>query len=62
MVVNLGYRGVDRDNLNLKIIYRGKYKSLTVQQRRWPKRRQAVEPAIGRLKSDYRMDRCWLHG
>lgn len=25
-------------------------------------RRQAVEPAIGRLKSDNRMDRCWLKG
>jgi len=21
-----------------------------------------VEPAIGHLKSDHRMDRCWLHG
>ncbi|SDY68537.1 transposase, IS5 family, partial [Nitrosomonas sp. Nm58] len=30
------------------------------QQRRWLKRRQAVEPAIGHLKSDHRMDRCWL--
>ena len=25
-------------------------------------RRQAVEPAIGHLKSDHRMDRCWLRG
>ena len=24
--------------------------------------RQAVEPAIGHLKSDNRMDRCWLRG
>lgn len=38
------------------------YKSLTRQQRRWLKRRQAVEPAIGHLKSDHRMDRCWLQG
>ena len=26
------------------------------------KRRQAVEPAIGHLKSDHRLDRCWLKG
>lgn len=40
----------------------GKYQSLTRQQRRWLKRRQTVEPAIGYLKSDHRMDRCWLKG
>ncbi len=32
------------------------------QQRRWLKRHQAVEPAIGHLKADHRMDRCWLAG
>ena len=58
----MGYRGVDQDNPTVEIIHRGKYKSLTKQQRRWLKRRQAVEPAIGHLKSDHRMDRCWLKG
>jgi IS5 family transposase len=62
VVVDLGYRGVDLDNPNVEIIHRGKYKSLTAPQRRWLKRRQAVEPAIGHLKSDHRMDRCWLQG
>lgn len=62
VIVDLGYRGVDRDNPDVEIIHRGKYKSLTAQQRRWLKRRQAVEPAIGHLKSDHRMDRCWLQG
>ena len=62
VVVDLGFRGVDRDNPQVQIIHRGKYKSLTRQQRRWLKRRQAVEPAIGHLKSDHRMDRCWLKG
>ena len=62
VVVDLGFRGVDRDNPQVEIIHRGKYKSLTKQQRRWLKRRQAVEPAIGHLKSDHRMDRCWLQG
>lgn len=62
VVVDLGFRGVDQDNPGVQIIHRGKYKSLTRQQRRWLKRRQAVEPAIGHLKSDNRMDRCWLQG
>lgn len=62
VVVDLGYRGVDQDNPGVEIIHRGKYKTLTQQQRRWLKRRQAVEPAIGHLKSDHRMDRCWLQG
>ena len=62
VIVDLGYRGVDQDNPTVEIIHRGKYKSLTKPQRRWLKRRQAVEPAIGHLKSDHRMDRCWLKG
>jgi IS5 family transposase len=62
VVVDLGFRGVDQDNPTVDIIHRGKYRSLIVQQRRWLRRRQAIEPAIGHLKSDNRMDRCWLHG
>jgi IS5 family transposase len=61
-VVDLGFRGVDADNPGKEIIHRGRYKSLSAQQRRWLRRRQAVEPAIGHLKSDHRMDRCWLKG
>ena len=62
VVVDLGYRGVDADNPGIEIIHRGKLKSLTTLRRRWLKRRQAVEPAIGHLKADHRMDRCWLRG
>jgi IS5 family transposase len=62
VIVDLGYRGVDKENPSVEIIHRGKYKSLTKEQRRWLKQRQAVEPAIGHLKSDHRMDRCWLRG
>ena len=62
VIVDLGFRGVDADNPQVEIIHRGKYKSLTKPQRRWLRRRQAVEPAIGHLKSDHRMDRCWLQG
>jgi IS5 family transposase len=61
-VVDLGFRGVDADNPGVNIIHRGKYKTLTDQQRRWLKRRQAIEPLIGHTKSDHRMDRCWLQG
>jgi len=53
---------VDADNPGVEIIHRGKYKSLTSQQRRWLKRCQAVEPAIGHANSDSRMDRGWLQG
>ncbi len=62
VVVDLGFRGVDCDNPDKTLIHRGKFKSLSVLEKRWLKRRQAVEPAIGHLKSDNRMDRCWLQG
>ena len=58
--MDLGYRGVDADNPGVEIIHRGKYKTLPALQRRWLKRRQAIEPMIGHTKSDHRMDRCWL--
>ncbi|WP_260473676.1 IS5 family transposase [Pseudomonas aeruginosa] len=61
-VVDLGYRGVDADNPGVEILHRGWWKSMTKQQRRWLKRRQAVEPIIGHLKADHGMDRCWLRG
>ena len=62
VVVDLGFCGVDADNPNKQIIHRGKFKSLSAQQRGCLIQRPAVEPAIGHLKSDHRMDRCWLHG
>ena len=61
-VVDLGFRGVDEACAPVQIIHRGKFKSLDAQQRKWLKRRQAIEPAIGHTKSDNRMDRCWLSG
>jgi IS5 family transposase len=61
-VVDLGFRGVDEACAPVQIIHRGKFKSLDAQQRKWLKRRQAIEPAIGHTKSDNRMDRCWLGG
>ena len=63
-MADLGFRGkeVDADNLGVQIIHRGRYKSLSKPERGWLKRRQAVEPAIVQLKSDHRLDRCWLKG
>lgn len=43
----------------MEIIYRGKFKSLKEQQRRWLKGRQAVEPAIGHLTHDMDRAGCW---
>ena len=60
--VDLGDRGVDQQNPEVSIKHRGKYKSLTAQERRLLKRRQAIEPIIGHLKSDHRMGRCHLKG
>ena len=62
VVADLGFRGVDADNPGKQIIHRGRYKSMTPQQKAWLRRRQAVEPAIGHLKSDHRLNRCWLQG
>ena len=62
VVGDLGFRGVDADNPDKLIIHRGKFKRLNPQQKAWLRRRQAVEPAIGHLKSDHRMTRCWLKG
>ena len=61
-LVDLGYRGVDDDVPTVNVIHRGKAKRLTAKQKTWLRRRQAVEPAIGHLKADHRMDRCWLKG
>lgn len=60
--VDLGYRGVDADNPGVHIVHRGKAKRISGQERAWLKRRQAIEPIIGHLKADHRMDRCHLKG
>jgi IS5 family transposase len=60
--VDLGYRGVDADNPDVHIVHRGKAKRISEQERKLLKRRQAIEPIIGHLKSDNRMNRCHLKG
>jgi IS5 family transposase len=61
-VVDLGYRGVDADNPGLTITHRGKARSLSTEDRKLLKRRNAIEPIFGHLKADHRMDRCHLKG
>lgn len=58
----MGYRGVDADNPELRIIHRGKARRITPQEKRALRRRQAIEPLIGHLKADHRMVRCPLKG
>lgn len=60
--VDLGYRGVDKDNLGIVIKHRGKFKSMADQEKKMLKRRHAIEPIIGHLKADHRMNRCHLRG
>ena len=62
VVADLGFRGVDANCAPVQVMHRWKFKSLDKQQRRWLKRRQAIEPVIVHAKSDNRMDRCWLSG
>lgn len=59
---DLGYRGVDKDKPDIEIKHRGKNKSLSAEERKWLKRRQAIEPIIGYFKADHQMDRCHLKG
>ncbi len=60
--MDLGYRGVDADNPVIAIKHRGKFKTLTPQERKLLKRRLAIEPIIGHLKADHRMGRCHFKG
>ncbi len=60
--VDLGYRGVDRDNPGVQIVHRGKSKRLGQKWMTKLKRRQAIEPIIGHLKTDHGMGRCHLKG
>jgi IS5 family transposase len=61
-MVDLGYRGVDADNPGLTLAHRGKGKRLDAEGLKLIKRRNAIEPVIGHLKADHRMDRCHLKG
>jgi IS5 family transposase len=57
-----GYRGVDHDNRQIEISHRGKKKTLGPIGMKLLKRRHAIEPIIGHLKTDHRLNRCHLKG
>ena len=61
---DLGYRGHKFNKTGLGVIHLvGKIpKTFTKTAKKWMKRRAAVEPVIGHLKSDNRMDRNYLKG
>ena len=62
VVADLGYRAAGPDVAPVQLIHPGRYKTLTSVQRKWLKRRQAIEPLIGHAKHDHGMARCWLKG
>jgi IS5 family transposase len=58
-----GYRGVKAEIGETKVHLTNKRKgSLTRSARRWLRRRAAIEPVIGHLKTDTRLDRNYLLG
>ena len=60
--VDKGYRGHDYQGDATIRIAGSSNAGLTVSQRKRKRRRSAIEPVIGHLKSDHRLDRCFLKG
>jgi len=59
--VDKGYRGHNYPN-RFKVWISGQVRRVTAAIRREMKRRAAIEPVIGHVKSDHRMDRNYLKG
>lgn len=60
--VDKGYRGHDYEGEASVMIAGSSNKNLSFSERRRKRRRSAVEPVIGHLKFDHRLDRCFLKG
>ena len=60
--VDRGYRGHDYQGPIQVHVDRGRRGKLAKRLWRWMKRRAAIEPGIGHLKQEHRMDRCRLKG
>ena len=58
--VDRGYRG--HDETDTRVIVAGQKRGMTPSLKRQLKRRNAIEPVIGHLKSDGRLDRNYLKG
>jgi len=56
-----GYRGSDHHPEDVEVILSGK-KKLSQRLKRWMRKHSSIEPVIGHLKSDYRMNRNYLKG
>ena len=59
-VVDRGYKGVAIDGV--KIYHPGLRRGITRGLRAMIRRRSAIEPAIGHMKADGKLDRNWLKG
>ncbi|CAJ0807466.1 IS5 family transposase ISRso9 [Ralstonia psammae] len=59
-VVDRGYRGVEVEGV--KIYHPGLRRGITRRLRAMIRRRSAIEPAIGHMKADGKLDRNWLKG
>jgi transposase, IS5 family len=60
--VDMGYRGHDYGGDQTVIVDKRRRGETPKRIWRWMKRRAAVEPTIGHLKSDHRLDRNQLRG
>ncbi|WP_247315389.1 transposase, partial [Ralstonia pseudosolanacearum] len=59
-IVDRGYRGVDVEGV--KVYHPGLRRGITRGLRAMIRRRSAIEPAIGHMKADGKLDRNWLKG
>ncbi|SEI16682.1 transposase, IS5 family [Paraburkholderia hospita] len=59
-VVDRGYKGVDIEGV--KIYHPGPRRGITRGLRAMIRRRSTIEPAIGHMKTDGKLDRNWLKG
>ena len=59
-VVDRGYKGVAVDGV--KVYHPGLRRGITRGLRAMIRRRSAIEPAIGHMKADGKLDRNWLKG
>jgi transposase, IS5 family len=58
--VDRGYRLKKEDRLSIRTSLPDMKHLMTDEERKLASRRQAIEPIIGHLKSDHRLDRCYL--
>ena len=60
--VDRGYRLKKEDRLPIRTFLPDMKHLMTDEERKLASRRQAIEPIIGHLKSDHRLDPCYLKG